>query len=358
MKKKILLVIPTLNQGGAERVISELANYWSTNGIEIHLAILVKSNHFYSLNNSITLHDIGKKINGKLSKIVSIFQSYYKLRTLIKNSSFNFIISFLPQSNVLTLFSALGLKQKIYVSERNSPTTWNDHSKSFIFIRNYLYKYAEGFIAQTNDAKNVLSKMYPIAKIDVIPNPIKEIKLNVNVKRENIILNVGRLDKQKGQLDLIEAFYKANLKNWKLIILGEGSLRKELENRIIELNLISKVEMPGAVKNIDEWYSKSSIFAFPSYFEGFPNALAEAMTSGLACVSYDCDTGPRDMIIENFNGYLISVGNIEKFSLKLKELAEKEDLREHISLNAIKIAEKFNIKNITNDILNLLYKDK
>lgn len=356
--KKILLVIPTLNQGGAERVISELANYWSEKDMNIHVAILVKSEYFYVLNKNITTHDIGNRITNKFNKLSSIIKTYIKLRSLIKNNSFDFIISFLPQSNVLTLAAAIGLKEKIYVSERNSPSTWNHHNKLFIYIRDYLYSYAEGFIAQTNDAEKALKIKYPNSKIAVIPNPIKKITFDLNIRKENIILNVGRLDKQKGQIDLIEAFHDANLEDWKLVILGEGQLRKILENKIIELNLKEKVLMPGAVSDIDEWYQKSSIFAFTSYFEGFPNALIEAMASGLPSISYDCDTGPRDIIINEENGFLTNVGDIKTFSLHIKKLVINKKLRKQISLEALKISDKYSIDNISNLILNLINKGK
>lgn len=355
---KILFTIPTLNQGGAERVISELANYLSKMDIEIHLAILVKSKDFYKIEDQVVVHEIGNPINNKISKIISIIKTSIKLRALMKNNSYHSIISFLPQSNLLTLFCALGLKQKVFVSERNSPTTWGNHSKAFILARNILYKYAYGFIAQTNDAKKAFSSMYPNCYVETIPNPIKKIDFLEKVEKEKIILNVGRLERQKGQIDLINAFYKANLKDWKLVILGKGSLSEKLKMEAKRLNIENQILIPGAVSNIDEWYFKSEIFVFPSYFEGFPNALAEAMSSGLPSISYDCDTGPRDLIKNNKNGFLVPVGDIEKLTNKIKFLANNTTLKNEISNEAKKVSEIYSIEHISNLLLNFIEGEK
>ncbi len=111
------------------------------------------------------------------------------------------------------------------------------------------------------------------------------------------------------------------------------------------------------VKDVDELLNRSSIFAFPSILEGFPNALSEAMASGLPCVSFNCDTGPSDLINDGKNGYLVDVGDIDMFSLRLRNLMESESLRANIALEAIKIREQFHISKISNLFLDFLDKN-
>ena len=117
--------------------------------------------------------------------------------------------------------------------------------------------------------------------------------------------------------------------------------------QITQLKIQDKVELLGSVKNVDSWLAKSSIFAFPSISEGFPNALAEAMISGIACVSFDCKTGPSDLIINEVNGFLIKVGDVHNFTLKIQKLIDNAELNEKISMEARKISDQLNSKTIS-----------
>src|SRR5690606_37548169 len=149
----------------------------------------------------------------------------------------------------------------------------------------------------------------------------------INANKENIIICVGRLIPVKGHKYLIEAFANCkNIDDWKLVFLGDGILKNELLQQVKNLNLEDNVKFIGATKNVDEWLSRSSIFAFTSISEGFPNALAEGMSASLPCVSFNCVTGPKDLIKHGYSGYLIEVGDIENFSLTLNMLMENAEL--------------------------------
>jgi len=151
---------------------------------------------------------------------------------------------------------------------------------------------------------------------------------------------------------LLEAFAIINPKDWRLIILGDGPLRKDLENMAKKLGIQDKVQFMGTVINVDVWLNKASIFAFPSLWEGFPNALAEAMAAGLPVVSFDCPTGPSDLIKNGENGYLIDMKDTNNFAKKLKLLIENEDLRVQLSKEAIHVASELNSEKISNLYLN------
>ncbi|CAL2088367.1 putative N-acetylgalactosamine-N, N'-diacetylbacillosaminyl-diphospho-undecaprenol 4-alpha-N-acetylgalactosaminyltransferase [Tenacibaculum sp. 190524A02b] len=350
--KKIILVIPTLKQGGAERVISELANNSvKFENLEVILILLAKSEDFYEINNQVNIHRLGFEGKGKLNKIKSQIGVFFRLRKLLKEEKPDAVLSFMEKYNSFTIIASTFLGLKIFVSDRNNPMI----KKSIIkkLLKRFTYNKAEGIIAQTQLAKSVLVAKIKNKNIKVIPNPVKKIKSH-KIKKEKIILNIGRLVPEKGQQYLIEAFSKLQDKSWKLIILGEGTLRKELEKQIEVLELEDKIFLMGSVKNVDEWLSRASIFAFTSISEGFPNALVEAMSAGLPCISFDCNAGPRDIIENEKNGILIPVRSIDSLVNSINRLIKSEELRYDLGIKAQRINDKLNVKKITQRYLNFL----
>jgi glycosyltransferase involved in cell wall biosynthesis len=159
-----------------------------------------------------------------------------------------------------------------------------------------------------------------------------------------VILAVGRLVKQKGFDSLLEAFSSLVRPHptWDLAILGEGEERIDLERRRHALGLDGRVFLPGKVGNVGDWYERADIFALSSNYEGFPNALAEAMGYGLPAVSYDCLTGPRDIIREGIDGYLVRpVGDAQCFASALRRLIEDDEMRRRMSLKAVEVRTRF-----------------
>lgn len=349
---KVCLIVPTLKQGGAERVISELASQFSQQGVEVHLILLAKAEDFYSIDCNVTIHRLGFVNKGRVQKIFSEIKTFFKLRGLLKEHKPDAVLSFMDKFNVFTILASRFLNLRVFVSDRSNPKL--KLRPSLYVLKKLTYRYATGIIAQTTLAKEVIEKLTGNKNVQVIPNPLKKVQLYPGTPREKIILNVGRLVPEKGQQYLLQAFARLQGDDWKLVILGDGPLRDNLETQIINLNLSDKVEMLGAVTDIDEWLAKASIFAFSSVSEGFPNALVEAMAAGLPSVSFDCDAGPRDIINNHVDGILIKSRDIEGFVVQLNKLINDQPIREKIGLNAITIRERFSIEKITNDYLNLL----
>ncbi len=345
---KILLVIPTLKQGGAERVMSVLSNNWSKKGYEVHLILLKEENEiFYNISKEVYIHYLINNDNSfkKLEK----FFLFYRMRKIILKIQPDSVLSFLTQYNILTIIATIRTNIPVFVSDRNNlkrkiPILYE-------FFRRYTYKYANGIIAQTELAKEILAKKTGNKNIKVIKNPL-DFPFSFKNKKEKIILNMGRLVEEKGHKYLIESFSKIENNEWKLVILGEGELRTKIESQIKLLKLEKRVVLMGSVKDIGKWLSKSSIFAFTSISEGFPNSLVEAMSYGLPCVAFDCDAGPRDIIIHKINGFLIDLMDVDSFSEKLNELMNDELLREKISIEAKKIMKDLNSDIIAEKILN------
>jgi GalNAc-alpha-(1->4)-GalNAc-alpha-(1->3)-diNAcBac-PP-undecaprenol alpha-1,4-N-acetyl-D-galactosaminyltransferase len=350
MKKTIALVIPTLQCGGAERVISLLANEWVTSGHDVHLVILKETDVFYFLDGRIRLHRLNfvsdgsrfGKFWGELMTLINLYKALSKLRP-------DFVLSFLVTSNILTLIVGLCLRAKIFVSERSSP---NRKIPFFIdFLRKCTYPFADGIIVQTQAAYAVISKSVWNKNIMVIPNPVSE-SSNVNVSgKEKIILSVGRLIDLKGHDYLIRAFARINAKDWTLLILGEGPNRQVLEDLTVSLGVDERVEMPGQVLNVSSWYERSSIFVLTSLSEGFPNALLEAMAAGLPCISFDCVSGPSDLIEHKANGLLVPVGDLDGLSDWLRVLVSDAFLRGRLSEAAKTDMKRYAIETVSDQYL-------
>ncbi|HLV39614.1 glycosyltransferase family 4 protein [Xanthomarina sp.] len=346
---KILLIIPTLKQGGAERVMSILANNFSQKNIDTHLIILTKSNDFFTINKKVTIHRIGFENNNFLSKKLSELKTFFRLRKLIKNEKPDFVLSFMEKYNILTILASSFLNANIFISDRRNPL--NKLPKHIVFFRRLTYKYATGYIAQTSLARDYIKERKLNKNIRIIHNPVQVRNENETIKHNTTIINVGRLIPEKGQHYLIEAFSKLRNREWKLIILGDGPLRNQLELQIQELNLEDRVILKGTVNNVVDWLKESSIFAFTSITEGFPNALTEAMAVGLPCVSFDCNAGPRDLIINGENGFLIPLKDVESLAFTLDKLADDYLLRDKIGNKAKEIRYKLDENKIAEEFL-------
>jgi GalNAc-alpha-(1->4)-GalNAc-alpha-(1->3)-diNAcBac-PP-undecaprenol alpha-1,4-N-acetyl-D-galactosaminyltransferase len=202
---------------------------------------------------------------------------------------------------------------------------------------------------QTEFIKGFYQKTIKESKIKIIPNPIDEIILSTRKdysERENVILTVGRLDANKNQRLLIEAFANLNVGNWKLVIAGDGVLREEYRKLTASLGIADQVDFVGNVNNISDYYNQAKIFVFTSQSEGFPNALLEAMAFGLPCISTDCPSGPSEIIKNNENGFLIDVNNKSQLEKKLTDLMNNPKLCIEFSTKALKSTERFEIQEI------------
>ena len=346
---KIFLIIPTLKQGGAERVMSELANQFAQkDNLKVHLVLLAKSNDFYKVDDTVIIHRLGFENKSKLNKIFSELATFKNLRKLLKTHKPDAVLSFMEKYNSFTILAAAFLGLRLFVSDRSNPLKKVPQTTEI--LRKFTYKYATGIIAQTQFAKDVLVAKTKNKNIRVIPNPVKEIQNYPDIAKEKLILNVGRLVPEKGQKYLIEAFSKINEKaDWRVVILGDGPLRNQLEEQVKILGLDKQVQFLGAVNNVDEWLAKASIFVFPSISEGFPNALAEAMSAGLPCISFDCNAGPKDVINNYKNGVLIEEKNVVEFTLALQQLMHSPDLRLQLGEQAIEIREQLSLEKIAEE---------
>ena len=340
---KIVFNLGSLEKGGAERVASNLCNYLVRNN-NVSIITSIKGNSYYKLNENIKLYNLdqGKPARSFFKKNISRLK---KMKYLIKKIKPDIIISFLPEPSYRILFLKIfNRKLKIIVSVRNDPKV-EYKSKINRLVMKMLYPLANGFVFQTEEAKEYFSKKIQDKSI-IIPNPINEefICEPYTGKREKKIVTVGRLEEQKNHKMLIEAFSKLpeEFKEYKLIIYGEGSLRNKLEEQINELKLKDRVLLPGQVDNIKEKIYKASLFVLSSNYEGMPNALMEAMALGIPCISTDCPCGgPRFLIKNKKSGFLVKEEDIKTMTKLIRQVlnCNEIDINNIISEAQKKISE-------------------
>lgn len=348
-KIKICLVIPSLRSGGMERVMSELANYFSNKSeLEVHLICLSKNKLFYSINQSVILHE--PEFERSTWFIYSVKTLFY-LRKNLKKLRPNTMLSFGETYNSFVLLSSIFLNLNIFVSDRSKPDKdWGIVHK---YLRKILYPQAKGIISQTTYSKIFLQKETKHQNICVIPNPV-DLENFSSKEKKKIILNVGRLISTKKIEVLLEIFAKAKQNDWKLWIVGDGPKRVQLEEIADRLGISTSVKFWGSQKDVALFYRQAAIFSFTSVSEGFPNAILEALASGLACISFDCVAGPSDLIQDGLNGFLIPEMDKETYLEKLQVLMDDKELRNQMGKIAFETSQNYHISKIGEDYLKFI----
>ena len=363
--KKIALYIPSMNGGGAERVMLTLANALAEKDkISIDL-VLNRAGGVY-------LKDISDKVNIVNLNTSRVLKSVIPLSQYLKKEKPDTILSAMNYVNVITVLAKLisGTNTRVILSEHVNLTSSLKDTKwlfriAFKNIMKWTYKKSDSIIAVSNGVADDLSREIKINrnKIVTIYNPIFTPNLlekaqsalplqNPYFDRNTppVILGVGRLAEEKDFKTLINAFAKVrNYKECHLMILGEGALRPELELLIKELDLQDSVQMPGFVDNPHSWMLNADLFVLSSIHEGFGNVLVEAMACGLPVVSTDCPSGPNEILEDGKWGELVPVGDVELLSkaiIKVMSKPSKIDVKERASF--------FSVENSVNKYLELL----
>lgn len=345
----IVLVISSLTAGGAERVLSELANAWVVRGHEVSIITLADPNipPFYRLNDQIHLYQLNVLQREKctfLQRLKNIFKRLLKLRKALRLVKSDVIISFVDMVNVITLLASLGLKIPIIVCERTHPQYYQ-LPQFYKRLREIVYGWADKVVSQTLSASDYFSKL-PRDKKVVIPNSVKKPKRQKSeldiLKPVQKIISVGRLCPNKGFGTLITAFSEIAQKipNLALTIYGEGNERQSLEALIRDLKLTTRVFLPGTVRDIEEALYQSDLFVFSSHYEGFPNALCEAMAVGLPVIASNC-SGSIDIIREGIDGRFFGVGDMAQLTRLMQELIEDAPQRLRLSEGALGLSDRF-----------------
>lgn len=332
---KILFYISSMGGGGAQRVLWSLANYFcKINGHEVSVATNLSTSTAYSFDNRVKLYDIEKGISYKRG-IWHFIRLLSSIRKVYKKASPDIVISFQRGMNGMVLLALLFAKAKIICSE---------HSH---FLRKYgivedtlkslLYWKADVITVLTRHDLKVC-KHRKMKNAVYMPNPLQNIELS-NKERKKQVLSVGVIDrwKIKGFDLLIQAWGKISSRHpdWKLSIAGKGNEQSmSFLNELVHSNNCVNVDFLGFRKDIAAVMQESAIFTLSSRFEGLPMALLEAMHAGCCCISFDCETGPNEIIRHKQNGMLIPAQDVEKLSEALDTVIVNKELREKYSAQA------------------------
>ena len=356
---KIMLFIPTVGAGGAERVITLMANYWAEQGYSVVLLSLDDPlrTPFFSLHAKVTYQalDLIRPRKNYLAKGWRTLDQIRRVRRCIQKHRPTVLIAQLDIAIFLAVAATRGLSTKVIIYEGTNPylSQTNPYLKK---LNNVLYKLADHLVLQTHQIAKTFPN-YLQKKISVIYNPIasphsflQPYDYAKNLKEKKIV-SVGRLVYPKAFGILIRAFhvFSQKRKGWSLLIMGEGEERQSLETLCKELGIADQVSLPGSVKDPLNTVQACSMFVLSSRYEGLPNTLCEAMSIGMPVVATRCEFGPEELINSGENGLLVPVEDVEALASAFDTLADDPDYCQRIGTNARQITDSLNMDNIMHE---------
>jgi glycosyltransferase involved in cell wall biosynthesis len=361
-KLKIALVISSLGGGGAERVMSTLANAWIREGAAVTLITLSsRSADMFLLEPAIErieLNLAGPSRN-TFAALTRTILRIHRLRTALLSCAPDVVISFMTTTNMLTILACRGLASPVLVAERTFLSKSPPRGLWRLLYRP-LYRLAAAVISQTKrgaadlearlkrPATVIHNPLIP-ADLDLVRNPHNSTEVPQPRKQDTRrILAAGRLVTEKGFDLLIAAFARiaARHPEWILIILGEGLERSSLAAQIAQLDLNDRILLPGFSSDPQSLMRQADLFVLSSRFEGMPNALLEAMSVGCPCISFDCETGPAELIEHGVNGWLVPPEDVSGLAAALEHLMRDADLRLHLGAAARDVEKQYSVDSI------------
>ena len=347
---KITFLTASLGSGGAERVVSLLANRMTEMGHQVEIICLLYDDIFYNIHSGVNITIAPEECPGNLGKRL------WWLRRYVKKSRTDICIAFTEGVYCATICALMGTGIPVIASERLDPhfMSWKRNLLKKVFLPHaawlvvqteYIKKYFHGSIAK---------------KTSIILNPVNDRVYDIEpCKKENTIISVARLFPQKRQEILIKAFAKIaeRFPEWKLVIYGEGPNRDSLESLVssFKSQVSSRILLPGRCETVIEEMNKAKIFAFSSDYEGMSNAMLEAVCVGLPIVSTRV-SGTDELIRDGVNGYVVNLGDTEALAKALEKLMADETKILDFSLESRKLAESFRMDTIMEEWLSLVRK--
>ncbi len=314
---KCLFTIRSLSGGGAERVVSTMANALAEKGNDVYIVVYKQTDADYKISEQVNIIEMPQRKDSIMTKVKRISD----MRSIISKINPDVVIPFVGTVLYVTWLAMYGKKGKFIATVRNNPWLMPE-SKVQRKFRDYIAKKSDGVLIQNEEQ----AEYFPISTINkmyVINNPIApeflNTKKNTYSKEIKTIITAGRLNYQKNQKLMIKGFAEVckNREDICLDIYGEGPLKDELNQLIDLLGMNKQISLRGRVKNMESTLSDADLFVMTSDFEGMPNALMEAMAVGVPCISSDCKTGPSSLISSGIDGMLFKVNDQKDFEKKL-----------------------------------------
>ena len=350
--KKCLLLIPRMGNGGAERVMATIANNLCREH-EVHIVTMTDAESFYALDERVKITGLSQNVNrkNKLALLCSMaiggIKTFFALKKQIKKEKPDVVLSFLQSANMMAiLLKMLGGKFRLVVSERCDPSERGFGNR---FFEKHFYHKADVTVCQSKKVMEFFKEKHR-RKMTVIPNPIaaSAIPPRFEGERRHTVVGVGRLSEQKNFEMLIGAFaaLPERFSDYTLEIYGGGPLEEKLQALIEEKGLSERAKLMGVKKNVMHYIADVALYVMSSNYEGFPNALAEAMATGLPVISTDFSTGVAGDIVKPQNGIVIPVGDEAALLAAMENMLSEEEKWEAMSLENRKLLDTLSEKNI------------
>ena len=335
---KIATIAYLHGAGGAERQIIMLSNEMAMRGHEVHVIVLNEFKSPFQITNKVVVHDLSGKEEGKLG----VVQRFLAFRKMIKQIKPDITISYNLQGAYFSLIVGKSFCGKILYSERGDPYD-SEYSGLLGKVRDYTCRHVDALVFQSEGARGFFTigkkqKSTVIHNSVTVPQNIYPIA----EKRDNRIVTVGRLHPQKNPYLLLDAFVKiaSQKPNIQLDFYGDGELHDELQNKINKLGLEHRVTLHPSRKDIFNCIRTARLFVLSSDYEGMPNALMEAMSLGLPCISTDCRPGgARTLIEDGKNGIIVPVKDVDALAEKMMFLLDNPYIAEQLAKEARHLGE-------------------
>lgn len=356
---KLFVNTGTLSAGGAERVLSILSKPFADAFDEVQYVMWLDAKYpdiFYAIDPRVKIVRISRE-----SGSTKIWRQMLWFRKYVKREKPSIVLSFMSSVCLTVSVSLLFIGINQIVAERNDPRFSKRKQLRKITDCIYLLPDIKGILVQTEWIQSYFKNKRVQKRISVIYNPIEmdeeSVGKAIDTPKEDVVVSVGRLEKQKQQWILLDAFAKfyQTHPSFKLVIYGEGSMRERLQEQIEDLGIADRVLLPGRSKEVMKDILPARMFVTVSEYEGMSNALIEAMCVGLPCISTKV-SGATDLIRDGENGALVEVGDIEEIASKMSLIADNPHIAARYAEGASRIYADLNSSEISRQWVTYLKK--
>ncbi|MEO7041263.1 MAG: glycosyltransferase family 4 protein, partial [Gemmatimonadaceae bacterium] len=342
---RITCVIGSLGAGGAERVLTGMANWWVAEGHDVTILTLQPPDPFFPLDPRVRVASLSAA--SPQAGVVAGIRRVFRLRRAVQECRSDIVLSFIDVANVHALVATIGCGIPVIVSERTDP---NHHRIGTVWslLRRVTYPIATRLIVQSEEVRRAFG--YMAERVTVIPNPITAVpSREANTSCYDVdVVAIGRLSREKGFDLLLHAIATASRPGFPVTatIWGDGPERESLQEQARSLGVASQVTFPGRTRVPIAALRRGRIVVLPSRYEGFPNVLGEAMAAGCACIAFDSSSGPRLLIDHGVDGVLVPPEDSDALAAAISKAIADPERCERMGAKAAGIVNRYTMDSV------------